>query len=51
MKLADFGASKRIGDNMLTQTEKGVTGTLAYMAPEVLQSDDESGEMMVINGQ
>ena len=44
VKLADLGASKRIGEDMLSTADKGIQGTLSYMAPEVLKSEDDTGE-------
>lgn len=43
VKLADFGASKRLDEEVMAQGIQGVTGTLMYMAPEVLQSADGGG--------
>lgn len=42
-KLADFGASKRLDEGLLNQTEMGIFGTMLYMAPEVMQSVDGKG--------
>lgn len=44
IKLADFGASKRLDEELLNQTEQGIFGTMLYMAPEVMQSVDGKGE-------
>lgn len=44
VKLADFGASKRLDEEVINQGIQGVTGTLMYMAPEVLQSADGGGK-------
>ena len=44
VKLADFGASKRLDEEVMNQGIQGVTGTLMYMAPEVLQSADGGGK-------
>eukprot|EP00952_Eustigmatos_sp_NYUAD-ZCMA_P013115 52324-Eustigmatos_ZCMA.PRE.1 len=31
VKLADFGASKRLDEELLSQTEEGIAGTVIYM--------------------
>jgi len=47
VKLADLGSSKRIGEEILSATDKGIQGTLSYMAPEVLKSEDDTGKSLL----
>jgi serine/threonine protein kinase len=44
VKLADFGASKRLDEELMTQSDEGIAGTVIYMAPEVMQRTNGKGE-------